>query len=177
MADGFVRPLTREQKRIPSELLQQLGAGRPPLQGNRALLEALDQDQCLEFRGVRYRVPPVPCLTGFALQESLDEFQRIAREERETGPDGLARVRDAFLRIINLMVPLAVPMTPAPRVGVGRRLLAWLHLRALPAAPSHPFVDASVQEVAELAHFFSVRSLMSSVRNRSISATRPARSM
>lgn len=165
MTDGFVRPLTPEQTRIPRELLNQvLGPSDSPPIGNQELLAAVDATEILLFRGHRYRVPPVGFTDGLALSEAFDRFEQLSKDNESDGVALLTQLRDAFDQLISIMVRLAIPMDPAPDRGVRRWLTPF---RRQPPAPPHPFSYASVREVADLSAFFWARRLGSTVQSPS----------
>lgn len=172
MPDGFVRPLTAEQTRIPREVLDQvLGPSASPPLANQELLAALGATEILLFRGRRYRVPPVGFLDGLELGEAFERFNQIANADAGDGVELLTKLRDAFDHLISIMVRLAVPMDPPAERAKG----GWFSRFRRKEAPSepHPFSFASAREVADLAAFFWARRDGSTVQSPSRIARLP----
>lgn len=151
MGDGFCRPLTEAQTRIPPEMFDAVfGPETAPVVENGAMLEALGATDMLRFRGVTYRVAPVPFAEGQRLAILEHDLARLASAPMDE-IDRLREVGAVLETTVAIFQRLAVP--------VGWR-------RLLPRRPN-PFREASVREVADLRRFFSARSLASTLQSPS----------
>jgi hypothetical protein len=152
----MLRPHTEERlAQVQAALQEELRASQPELRNLEPAAE-LFGEAVLEYRGRRFRVPPVPFAFGVALVGLQERIRRM--QDAPEGADTLAELH-AVLREAVALFPRLVRHTG------WRRPLG----RLLP----NPFRAASEFEVGELLGFFSGCRMMSRVRHPRAATDRP----
>lgn len=142
-ADEIIAANERSTARL---LVQQL-----PSIGNIVAVEALTATVTFQYRGRKFKAPPIPVLPGLRLQAMELELHKMTEAESdEDAEQKLIALKEMLLEMFEIMWKNVRP------VGLVDRLLwRW---------EANPFLNANRKEVAELLAFFSQCRKTSSVR-------------